>query len=233
MDSYVLLITSLLFVTRNLRFILYISCPRLGIGYFFRKPWFLQARNGFQKSQSGYQGYYLVLVSLLLLDIFSAQTQEMIVFCLFLKKRNKQRTFTDIFNFHKNYRDLKIYIFYLFTFGCVGSLLLYRPFSLVVANRGSSVGTKWGVWASHRSVVFCCGAWALGCAGLVATPGAERRLSSCGAQALLLQSMWHFPGPGIEPTSALAGGVFNTESPGKPQSFDFDLFSICIFFILC
>ena len=120
MDSYVLLITSLLFVTRNLRFILYISCPRLGIGYFFRKPWFLQARNGFQKSQSGYQGYYLVLVSLLLLDIFSAQTQEMIVFCLFLKKRNKQRTFTDIFNFHKNYRDLKIYIFYLFTFGCVG-----------------------------------------------------------------------------------------------------------------
>ena len=90
-------------------------------------------------------------------------------------------TFTDISISIKITEILKIYIFYLFTFGCVGSLLLYRPFSLVVANRGSSIGTKWGVWASHRSVVFCCGVWALGCAGLVATSGAERRLSSCGA----------------------------------------------------
>lgn len=47
MDSYVLLITSLLSVTRNLRFVLYISCLRLGIRCLFRKPWFLQARNGF------------------------------------------------------------------------------------------------------------------------------------------------------------------------------------------
>ena len=128
MDSYVLLITSLLFVTRNLRFILYVSCRRLGIRYFFRKPWFLQARNGFQKSQSGYQGNYLLLVSLLLLDIFNAQTQEMIVFCLFLKKRNKQMTFTDISISIKITEILKKYIFYLFTFGYVGSLLLYRLF---------------------------------------------------------------------------------------------------------
>ena len=37
----------------------------------------------------------------------------------------------------------------------------------------------------------------------------ERRLSSCGAQAQLLRSMWDLPGPGLEPMSpALAGGFF-------------------------
>ena len=50
------------------------------------------------------------------------------------------------------------------------------------------------------------GSWALKC-----------RLRSCGAQPLLLHSMWRFPSPGMEPMSpALAGGLFITESPGKP-----------------
>ena len=45
----------------------------------------------------------------------------------------------------------------------------------------------------------------------------ERRLSSCGAQALLLHSMWDLPGPGLEPVSpALAGGFLTTAPPGKP-----------------
>ena len=52
-----------------------------------------------------------------------------------------------------------------------------------------------------------CGSWAL-----------ERRLSSCGARAQLLLSMWDLPGPGLEPMSpALAGGFLTTVPPGKPK----------------
>ena len=44
----------------------------------------------------------------------------------------------------------------------------------------------------------------------------ERRLSSCGAQASLLRSMWDLPGPGLEPVSpALAGRFLTTVPPGK------------------
>ena len=44
----------------------------------------------------------------------------------------------------------------------------------------------------------------------------ERRLSSCGAGALLLRGMWDLPGPGLEPVSpALAGGFLTTVPPGK------------------
>ena len=44
----------------------------------------------------------------------------------------------------------------------------------------------------------------------------ERRLSSCGAWAQLLRSMWDLPRPGIEPMSpALAGGFPTTAPPGK------------------
>ena len=39
------------------------------------------------------------------------------------------------------------------------------------------------------------------------SPALERRLSSCGAWALLLRGTWDLPGPGLEPVSpALAGG---------------------------
>ena len=45
----------------------------------------------------------------------------------------------------------------------------------------------------------------------------ERRLSSCGARASLLCSMWDLPGPGLKPVSpALAGGFLTTAPPGKP-----------------
>ena len=59
-----------------------------------------------------------------------------------------------------------------------------------------------GVWASvvvaHR--LSSCGSWAL-----------ERKLSSCGARAQLLCSMWDFPKLGLEPMSpALAGGFLTT-----------------------
>ena len=44
-----------------------------------------------------------------------------------------------------------------------------------------------------------------------------RRLSSCGARALLLRGMWDPPRPGFEPVSpALAGRLPTTALPGKP-----------------
>ena len=82
-----------------------------------------------------------------------------------------------------------------------------------------------GAWASHCGGFSCCGAWTLGArASVVVACGLsscgsqalERRLSSCGAWALLLCGMWDLPGPGIEPMSpALAGGFLTTVLPGK------------------
>ena len=47
----------------------------------------------------------------------------------------------------------------------------------------------------------------------------ERRLSSCGAQVLLLRGMWDLPRPGLKPMSpALACRFLTTAPPGKPQS---------------
>ena len=56
------------------------------------------------------------------------------------------------------------------------------------------------------------------CAGFSScgTRALEHRLSSCGARALLLRSMWDFPGPGLEPVfPALAGGFLTTAPPGR------------------
>ena len=48
----------------------------------------------------------------------------------------------------------------------------------------------------------------------------ERKLSSRGAGAYLLRSMWDLPGPGLEPVSpALAGGFLTTALPGKSRFF--------------
>ena len=50
-------------------------------------------------------------------------------------------------------------------------------------------------------------------------PGSrEYKFSSCGTRALLPCGMWGLPGPGIKPvSSALGGGFFTTELPGKPR----------------
>ena len=49
--------------------------------------------------------------------------------------------------------------------------------------------------------------------------GLKHRLSSCGAWALLLRSMYDLPGPGIGPMSpALEGGFLTTGPPGKSLS---------------
>ena len=52
----------------------------------------------------------------------------------------------------------------------------------------------------------------------------ERRLSSCGAWAQLLCSMWDLPGPGLEPVfPALADGFLTAAPPGKSQDLFFFL----------
>ena len=44
----------------------------------------------------------------------------------------------------------------------------------------------------------------------------EHRLDSCGTRVSLLRALWDLPGSGMKPVStALAGGFFTTEPPGK------------------
>ena len=75
--------------------------------------------------------------------------------------------------------------------------------SLVVASGGYSLVLMRGLLITGAPLASL--AWA-----------PEHRLSSCGAQASLLHSIWTLPGPGIEPVSpALAGGFLTTGPPGK------------------
>ena len=76
---------------------------------------------------------------------------------------------------------------------------------IVVASRcrAQALGTRASVIVARSP--SSCGSRAL-----------ERRLSSCGAQAELLHSLWDLPGPGLEPMSPeLAGGFLTTAPPGK------------------
>ena len=88
-----------------------------------------------------------------------------------------------------------------------------RGLSLVAASGGYSslwcagFSLRWLLsfrsTGSRRVGFSSCGSWAL-----------ERRLSSCGAQAQLLRSMWDLRGPGLEPVSpALADGFLTTAPP--------------------
>ena len=73
------------------------------------------------------------------------------------------------------------------------------------------LGLHQGMWAPRCSDFSCgaqvLGAWALGVA------------VSCGAWALLLQSMWDLPGPGMEPVSSALAGRFLTTGPPVCESF--------------
>ena len=105
-------------------------------------------------------------------------------------------------------------------FGCIGSLLLHVRFlqlrragvTLLCSARAYCGGLSCGAWAlgAQASVVVACGLSSCGQRAL------ERRLSSCGARAQLLRSMWDLPRSGLEPVSpALAGGFLTTVPPGK------------------
>ena len=96
------------------------------------------------------------------------------------------------------YIYINLFIIYLFIFGCVGSSLLRTGFLLVAASRGYSslwctgFSLQWLLLlqstGSRRAGFSSCGSWAL-----------ELRLSSFGARAWLLRSMWDLPGPGMNP----------------------------------
>ena len=116
----------------------------------------------------------------------------------------------------------KIYLFYLFIFGCIGSLLLCVGF---VQLRGAGATLGCGVQAFHCGGFSCCGAQALGTQTSVVvvcglsscgTQALDCRLSSCGAWAQLLHGVWDLPRPGLESVSpALAGIFLTTAPPGK------------------
>ena len=99
----------------------------------------------------------------------------------------------------------------------------------------SSCGKWWllccSARASHCGGFSCCGARALGVrASVVVAHGLsscgsralERRLSSCGTRAQLLDGMWDLPRRGLEPAfPALAGGFLTTVPPGKSRDSSF------------
>ena len=73
------------------------------------------------------------------------------------------------------------------------------------------LGLHQGMWAPRCSDSSCgaqvLGAWASGVA------------VSCGTWALLHQSMWDLPGPGMEPVSSALAGRFLTTGPPVCESF--------------
>ena len=78
--------------------------------------------------------------------------------------------------------------------------------------------SSWGAQARHYSGLFLLRSTGPRACGLssCSSRAPERRLSSCGAQAWLLHSMWDFPGPESDSlSSALAGGFFTTEHQGS------------------
>ena len=106
---------------------------------------------------------------------------------------------------------LKIYLFYLFIFGCIGSSLLCMDF-LQLRQAGATL--RCGARASRCGGFSCCKAWAL---GIWASVAVACRLSSCGTRAQLLHGTWDPSRPGIEPVfPALAGGFSTTVPLRKP-----------------
>ena len=106
-------------------------------------------------------------------------------------------------------------------FGCAGSLLLHELFPGCGGGGGGvALLSGCGVRSSHCGDISCCAQQALGHTGF-SSGGSQvvgHRLSSCDTWGLLPRGMGDHPRPGIEPTlPALAGRLFTTEPPGKPQ----------------
>ena len=113
------------------------------------------------------------------------------------------------------FQRLFVFLFVLFIFGCFGSSLLGAGFSLVVASSGYSLLWCTGFSLQRLLLSRSTGSRRVGFSSC-GSRAIERRLSSCGARAQLLHSMWDLPRPGIEPVSpALAGGFLTTEPLGK------------------
>ena len=115
-------------------------------------------------------------------------------------------------SFLKNFFK-KIYLFIIYFWLC-WVFTAARQLSLVVASEGYS---SLQCAASHCGGFSCCGARALGARASVVV---ARGLSSCGARASLLRSMWNLPRAGLKPMSpSLAGGFLTTAPPGKSLVF--------------
>ena len=148
----------------------------------------------------------------------------MVAFVLYEKHicLNENKILSCVF-FQKFHNFRSFFYIYLF-FGCAGSLLLCGRFSPVVASGGYCLAAVRELLAEVASLgveqglqgTCSCGPWALG-----------HMLSSYGAQTQLLCGMWGLPGSGIDRMSpALAGRLFTTEPPRKPQ---FQLFLSVIY----
>ena len=99
------------------------------------------------------------------------------------------------------------------------SVFYLAALGLGCCTRAFSGCSEWGRLSScgvrvcHCSGFSCCRAWALGSAGFRscstwALVAAARGLSSCNAQAQLLQGTWNLPRPGLEPVSPVVAGRF-------------------------
>ena len=89
-----------------------------------------------------------------------------------------------------------------FIYDCTGPSLLHG-FSLVAASGDYSL-----LQSMDFSLPWLLSLWSGG--------SRHTGFSSCSSQAVLLHDTWDLPGPGTEPmSSALAGGFFTTEPPGK------------------
>ena len=132
---------------------------------------------------------------------------------IFLKKRNtfviwfvgfSNRLHLHFF-FPPPFNEFVCFNWYLnFWLRCVSVATHRSP--LAVASRGYSLSVMWGLLIVVASY---CRAQTL-----------QRWLSSCGARAWLLLSMWDLSGPRITPVSlALTGVFFTTGPPGKSRAY--------------
>ena len=90
-------------------------------------------------------------------------------------------------------------------------------FSLAAASRVCSPGAVHELLAAGAS---CCRAQALGHVGFRSCSLQPLRywFNNCSTQAQLPHAMWSLPRPGTRPvSSAVAGGFFTIEPPGKPK----------------
>ena len=107
------------------------------------------------------------------------------------------------------YLFLFIYFWLCWVFVAVQAFLQLQRAEATLWLRCTGFSLQWLLllWSlgSGACGLSSCGSWAR-----------EHRLSSCGAQAVLLCRVWDVPGPGIEPVSpVLADRFLTTEHQGS------------------
>ena len=115
-----------------------------------------------------------------------------------------------------------LFCLFLIYFLAVWVFIAAWAFSLVVGREAHSPAEVQG-FSLRWLLVSECGlqgtqaAVAAACGSVAAAPGLQSP-GSVVSRVLLLHGRWDLPLPGIQPvSSALAGGFFTTEPPGKPS----------------